>query len=119
MPRDFERIAARLAAEKPITAAEAARMVPCNRNRRGHCSAAAVVRWIVRGREGIHLDGLRGAGRSWTTSREALTRFFVALSEQGQAEDEQVEELARRFSTAGQREREQRARAAMARMGMG
>lgn len=43
-------------------------------------SPSALCRWILRGKEGVRLDGVRLNGGGWWTSREALSRFAAALS---------------------------------------
>ena len=56
----------RLRAENLICADDAAKLVQVH--------PESVVRWILHGRRGRKLDGLRRDGQ-WYTSREALERF--------------------------------------------
>jgi hypothetical protein len=77
--RDWEAIAARLETEDPLPVTRAAKLCKVD-NRRGHCSANAVVGWILRGKKGVFLDGYRGAGKAWWTSAAAIRRFYAALS---------------------------------------
>lgn len=77
--RNWQEIAIRLQAETLLRASQAARLVPSH-GRRGHCSANAIINWITRGKNGIYLDGMRAAGKTWMTSKEALSRFFAQLS---------------------------------------
>jgi hypothetical protein len=80
-PHNWKEIATRLQAEQMLRVSQAARLVPSH-GRRGYCSANALVAWIVKGKRGIFLDGVRAAGKTWWTSAEALARFLAALSEQ-------------------------------------
>jgi len=43
-------------------------------------STGALVRWIVEGRRGVRLDGIRLAGKGWCSSEAALARFAAALA---------------------------------------
>jgi hypothetical protein len=79
--RDWNAIAQRLAGEERLTVAQAAKLVPSNASRRGYCSANALVKWIIVGKYGVYLDAVRAAGKTWWTSREALSRFMAAVSE--------------------------------------
>jgi len=80
--RDWSAVVARLDKEAKIKLAEAAKLVPCDRGRRGYASIALLVKWIVKGKRGAFLDGVRcGPGTTWFTSREAIRRFFAVLSE--------------------------------------
>lgn len=78
--RDWEAITERVVAENPLPVTKAAKLVPCNNGRRGHCSANALVGWILRGKKGVFLDGYRGAGKTWWTSAKAIQRFLAGLS---------------------------------------
>lgn len=69
----------RLLAEDRLSASQAAALFPPLRGRRTH--GTTVVRWITRGKSGVRLEGFRGAGKSWWTSRQAVTRFLAALTE--------------------------------------
>jgi len=72
-----------LSVERPISLAEACRLVPPGRGgRRTHLST--ILRWIQKGAKApggavVRLEGLRVGGR-WLTSREALQRFAVRLT---------------------------------------
>ena len=81
MQRDWNAISSRLAREALLPIAQAARLIPTNRGERGHTSASALCRWILHGKGGIYLDGVRMGG-GWLTSREALARFAAAISGQ-------------------------------------
>jgi hypothetical protein len=78
--RDWEAIAIRIRAEGPIPVSQAAKSVKAERGRRGHVSASTLVRWILNGKEGVFLDGIRLSGETWYTSEAALARFAAALS---------------------------------------
>jgi hypothetical protein len=80
MPDRWTEAVARLSSESLITTAEAARLV---RSTSGATSPGTVTRWIVHGKRGVFLDGQREAGKAWFTSREALARFWAALSRAG------------------------------------
>ena len=72
-----------LTAEKPISLAEACKLVPpARQGKRTHLST--LLRWIISGVRNpsgqiIRLDGIRIGGR-WMTSREAIQRFANALT---------------------------------------
>src|SRR5262245_15722774 len=68
----------RLLEEGPIGMAEAARLLPSIGGRRLH--ATTVVVWITRGKRGVYLEGYRGSGKSWLTSRQAVVRFLAAIT---------------------------------------
>lgn len=80
MPDRWTEAVARLSSESLITTAEAAKLV---RSTSGATSPGTVTRWIVHGKRGVFLDGMREAGKAWFTSREALARFWAALSRAG------------------------------------
>jgi hypothetical protein len=64
--------------EQLITLPQAARLVPPARNgKKTHVST--ILRWILRGVDGAHLEGARLGGR-WFTSRGALQRFAERLT---------------------------------------
>jgi hypothetical protein len=42
-------------------------------------SAKTVERWIMRGRSGRRLDGVRESGRGWVTTRAAVLRFCAEV----------------------------------------
>lgn len=109
MERDWTAIAERLQADASgiVPVSKAARLVPTDRGRRGYCSANALVSWIVRGKRGVFLDGLKGPGKSWWTSKEAIARFLAALSAKATGQQVVVE------PSRLDRERQRRARAAM------
>jgi hypothetical protein len=77
----LEAAAARVIADGPVPLSKLARKVPADRDGRlGHASAASLVRWITKGREGVHLDGARLSGKGWCSSIQALARFSTALA---------------------------------------
>lgn len=78
--RDWTAIVERMEGEDVLKVTQAAKLVHADRGRRGYCSAAALVAWILRGKRGIFLDGYRGSGKTWWTSREALRRFKAQLT---------------------------------------
>jgi hypothetical protein len=66
-----------------------------------------LVSWIIRGKRGVFLDGLKGPGKSWWTSREAIARFLAALSARAAGQVIPVE------PSRLDRDRQRRAKAAM------
>jgi len=68
--RDWQQIAERLAADGPL--------VPLAEIT-GYGSRSVLYRWIVNGKDGVHLDGVR-IGRGWKTTRAALVRFAAECS---------------------------------------
>jgi hypothetical protein len=69
--------------EKPLSLAEAAKLVPPARSGK-RCHLSTILRWIVKGSRApdgtiVRLDGIRLGGR-WLTSREALQRFSDRLT---------------------------------------
>ncbi len=78
---NWEAIAARLQEEGQIAVSKAARFVKAERGRRGYASASTLVRWIIKGKQGVRLEGVRGTGSTWYTSKQALARFQAKLSE--------------------------------------
>ena len=92
LERDWGAIAARILSEHYMPVSKLAKTVQAERGRRGlsggddpgrrgHVSASTLIRWIVSGKEGVYLDGVRLAGETWYSSSEALVRFTAALSE--------------------------------------
>jgi hypothetical protein len=66
--------------ETVISLTEAARLIPARRgNKKPHVSC--LYRWTVSGCRGVVLESL-AIGGTRCTSREALQRFFAALSQQ-------------------------------------
>lgn len=64
--------------EKLVPLADVPALLPPSRNgRRPHISV--IYRWVQKGLHGIRLEALQLGGRR-VTSREALSRFFQALS---------------------------------------
>lgn len=57
-------------------------LLPVGRLRRyaAGASPSAVTRWIVNGKRGVTLDGTRGPGKTWLSTKRALMRFFAALA---------------------------------------
>lgn len=118
--RDWTAIAERLQADASgiVPVSKAARFVPTDRGRRGYCSANALVSWILRGKRGVFLDGLKGPGKSWWTSREAIARFLVELSARAAGKYRAGQPGVGVFEPPRvERERLKRARAAMAELG--
>lgn len=64
--------------EPLIPLGKAAKFAPNHDGR--PASYATLHRWCTRGIRGVRLECLK-AGKTWCTSREALTRFFRALAE--------------------------------------
>jgi hypothetical protein len=72
-----------IASETILTLSEAAARQACRRQGK-RVSTVTIWRWATRGARGIVLESLQTpSGR--VTSVQAIQRFFVALSEQGQA----------------------------------
>ncbi len=70
-----------------------ARLPPAKSGRRVH--RAAVWRWVSKGLHGpdgsrVHLEALR-MGRRWVTSKQAVARFFILLSDQRIGSDQEPE----------------------------
>lgn len=76
--RDFDAIAQRLAGEDLLTVAQAARHVPRLRGQR--TAPSTLIRWIIHGKRGVYLDGIRLSGKTWWTSAAAVARFTAALT---------------------------------------
>lgn len=57
-------------------------LVPVGRLRRyaGGAGPSALVRWIVTGKRGVTLDGTRGPGKTWLSTRSAVVRFSATLA---------------------------------------
>jgi hypothetical protein len=64
--------------EQPISLAQAAKLIPPTRQAKP-VHVSTVLRWILRGMRGVHLEALRLGGR-WVTTQEALARFSEALT---------------------------------------
>jgi hypothetical protein len=79
MHRDWPAITARVLAEDPQPVAKIAKDLPSPAGE-GHLTPGIVVRWILKGKGGVFLDGYRGPGKSWWTSKAAVARFFAGLS---------------------------------------
>lgn len=95
--RNWQLIAARLERDgELLTTSQAAKLIPAHRGRRSHISTQCLVRWIVHGRHGIYLDGVK-TGAAWSTTKAAILRFLAACSEQEEPQS---------ISTLAQRERE-------------
>lgn len=80
---DIEAVAARVIADGPVPIFRLSKLVPCSRERRGgatHASTSSLIRWIVHGKKGVRLDGVRLAGKGWCSSAAALARFSAALT---------------------------------------
>lgn len=77
----FQEAATRLleSGEHLITIAEAAGKLP--RVRGAKTSPATITRWIIIGKGGIRLDGVRLTGKTWWTSMAAIARFAAQMSE--------------------------------------
>lgn len=83
MQRDWNKIAARLIDEGPVPVSVAAKLLPASRQRKsgkGHAHPMMLIRWIMQGKRGVFLDGMRGPGKSWLTSKPAVARFMAALA---------------------------------------
>lgn len=105
MSRNWSLIATRLEREQPyLTLAAAAKIIPSHRGK--GTSQSTLRTWILRGRHGVFLDGVRGSN-GWLTTRDAITRFLTESSEHAAA---QV------VTPVLQSERERRSEAARLRM---
>jgi hypothetical protein len=71
-------IAERLISEGLVSLAEIAAMLPPVRGKK--TSSSSVFRWIVHGKEGVKLEGIRLHGSGFWTSKPALARFASALT---------------------------------------
>ena len=70
------------ASEELLSLKEAARTIPCRRGGR-KTSVSCLYRWTNNGCRGIRLEYAQ-VGATRCTSREALTRFFSALTAQAE-----------------------------------
>lgn len=105
---DLADVASRIREEGPLKVSHAARLVPAD-NRRGYVDAQVLVRWIVRGKRGVRLEGAQFSGKTWWTSKAALERFWGRLA---------AAELGKREGPAETpRERDRRAEAEDAELG--
>jgi hypothetical protein len=75
---DFAASAERLANEQLYNLSEIAKFIPRSRGKKVHTSS--IYRWIIHGKNGVRLDGVQASGSGWFTSKEALTRFWAAVS---------------------------------------
>ena len=84
--------------EHLISLAEAARLLPRRRaGKRPHVSC--IYRWTTSGCKGVVLESLQ-VGGTRCTSREALARFFEALTHGGRGDRPAVRSVARRERAA-------------------
>jgi hypothetical protein len=67
--------------EQVVSLSEATKIVPPRNGKR--VAFTTLLRWTQRGIRGVKLESLR-VGGTLCTSKEALQRFFAALSEQPQ-----------------------------------
>lgn len=72
-----------LAAESPLSLADAAKLIPPARNGK-RCHLSTPLRWVLKGAKAldgtvVKLEAIRLGGR-WITSREALQRFAERLT---------------------------------------
>jgi hypothetical protein len=112
--RDFEAIAQRLAEEDLLTVAQAARHVPRLRGKR--TSPSTLIRWIIHGKRGVYLDGVRLSGKTWWTSAAAVARFTAALTRASVGGLVRAAEQMASESPAGRREKTKRVEAARGQM---
>jgi hypothetical protein len=70
-----EDLVLKLMQEGPISITEAAAELHIER-------AETLSRWIEAGKRGVKLEAFFGQGKTWMTSRQALARFFAALTAQ-------------------------------------
>lgn len=66
--------------ETLLTFSQAARIIPSSRNGKKTASST-LFRWATRGLQGVRLESIK-VGGARRTSKEALTRFYRALSSQ-------------------------------------
>lgn len=80
LKQHFAEVARRLldSGEKLMPLGKLATFLNATRGARVHPQSLS--RWIIRGKSGIRLEALRMNGDGWHSSREAMARFFVALS---------------------------------------
>jgi hypothetical protein len=69
-----------LKTEKPLSLAQAAKLIPPSRQDKP-VHVSTLVRWILHGVRGVQLEAARVGGR-WVTSPEALERFSATLTAQ-------------------------------------
>jgi len=69
-----------LSTETVVCPADAAKTLPCRRSGK-RCNVATIYRWMTNGVRGIKLESIC-VGASRCTSKEALQRFFDALTAQ-------------------------------------
>jgi len=67
-----------IATETLLPLSKAAKRVPPARNGK-RCHESTILRWILKGTDGVKLEGIRLGGR-WLTSVEALQRFAERLT---------------------------------------
>lgn len=75
-----EETATRLQNEGLLSLKQACKHVPCEKGNRGHVWPNTLLRWILRGKGGVKLEAVRGAGSTWYTTRPALARFMARVS---------------------------------------
>jgi hypothetical protein len=109
MQRDLQQIAERLRREGLMPISRAAKLVQARRGRRGHVSTSTLIRWIVKGKAGVFLDGILFADEGWWTSAAALWRFAAQLTEQHLRVRKAIDMAVTSESSAERRDRERRA----------
>jgi len=112
--RNFEAIAQRLSREELLTVAQAARFVPRLRGQR--TAPSTLIRWIIHGKRGVYLDGIRLSGKTWWTSAAAVARFTAALTRVSIGGLVRAADQMSSVSPAGRREQQKRVEAARGQM---
>jgi hypothetical protein len=77
-PAPSAAVAERLMAEGLLSLVQAAALLPPVRGKR--VATSSIFRWIVRGKHGVRLEGIRLHGGGWWTSKAALARFAAAVT---------------------------------------
>jgi hypothetical protein len=79
MTTNFQDVSSRLSNEQLYSLAEITKFIPRSKGKKVH--ASSVYRWVIAGKAGVKLEAIMASGSGWYTSREALARFWAAVSE--------------------------------------
>lgn len=97
---DFTAMSSRLHSEQLIRISQAAKLVPSPRGT--PTNPSTLVRWILRGKRGVRLDGVLLSGDCWWTSRQALERFSAELTRLAVEGWEATERVIEKVTGAGE-----------------
>jgi hypothetical protein len=75
---NIDEVVQRVLSESVLTVSQARTEIASITGQRPEKSS--VIRWILRGADGVYLDGCK-LSRDWLTSREAINRFVIARTE--------------------------------------